>query len=138
MKVSNPHVHCVPLLIRRKKDLYGDINDAALDEKAQEQFGPAAITLSPYDILTGVGKIMDIEFGIAASDQGVSLSLWNRLEGVAGLILCTVTHVSPIGSRQWWISQFNFQRLPCKSPLFSNTSAEVEFWLTQVDSEVSL
>ncbi|OXG80075.1 protein CFT1 [Cryptococcus neoformans var. grubii Br795] len=64
------------------EDLYGDINDAALDEKAQEQFGPAAITLSPYDILTGVGKIMDIEFGIAASDQG--LRTYPQLVAVSG------------------------------------------------------
>lgn len=83
MKVSKLSwfTRVLPLIKKKKnKDLYGDINDAALDERAQEQFGPAAITLSPYDVLTGVGKIMDIEFGIAASDQGVSSSLWDELE----------------------------------------------------------
>lgn len=119
---------------KKNKDLYGDINDAALDEKAQEQFGPAAITLSPYDILTGVGKIMDIEFGIAASDQGVSSSLWDRLECWRKLtLLCTVTHLPSTGSCQWWISQLNVQRLPRRSPFFYSTGTNVHKFLAHTN-----
>ena len=34
--------------------------------------GPANVKLSTYDTLNGVGKIMDMQFGIAITDQGVS------------------------------------------------------------------
>ena len=34
--------------------------------------GPAKVNISAYDVLTGVGKIMEMEFGIAVTDQGVS------------------------------------------------------------------
>ncbi|WVR09012.1 protein CFT1 [Kwoniella sp. DSM 27419] len=56
------------------EDLYGDMNDpanAGLSNGAkQEATGPAKISVSPYDVLSGVGKIMDMEFGIAATDTG--------------------------------------------------------------------
>jgi len=35
--------------------------------------GPAKIGISRYDTLSGVGKILDMEFGIATSDTGVCL-----------------------------------------------------------------
>nr|ODO03748.1 protein CFT1 [Cryptococcus depauperatus CBS 7855] len=54
------------------EDLYGDINGCALDNKAgNQELGPAKISLIPYDVLSGVGKILDVEFGIAATDTSV-------------------------------------------------------------------
>nr|XP_018259229.1 protein CFT1 [Kwoniella dejecticola CBS 10117]OBR81387.1 protein CFT1 [Kwoniella dejecticola CBS 10117] len=56
------------------EDLYGVMNDSTNDGlmngHAKEYTGPVKISVSPYDVLEGTGKIMDIEFGIAATDQG--------------------------------------------------------------------
>ncbi|EIW66021.1 hypothetical protein TREMEDRAFT_70300 [Tremella mesenterica DSM 1558] len=57
------------------EDLYGDIdvpltNGATNGAKYQAITGPANIVLSPADVLTGVGKIVDMEFGIASTDEG--------------------------------------------------------------------
>ncbi|WWC73047.1 protein CFT1 [Kwoniella pini CBS 10737] len=56
------------------EDLYGDINDSTNGGLAnghkKELTGPTKISVAPYDVLEGTGKIMDIEFGIAATDQG--------------------------------------------------------------------
>ena len=56
------------------EDLYGDINAPAADGKGSTMVatGPANVKLSTYDTLNGVGKIMDMQFGIAITDQGVS------------------------------------------------------------------
>ncbi|TYJ59069.1 protein CFT1 [Cryptococcus floricola] len=66
------------------EDLYGDINDPALDRAsgARHEDGPAKLSLAPSDVLSAVGKIMDVEFGIAASDQG--LRTYPQLVAVAG------------------------------------------------------
>ena len=59
-------------------DLYGDINDSSNTNGTanggvkEVPTGPARIQISRYDILTGVGKILDMEFGIAVTDEGVS------------------------------------------------------------------
>lgn len=58
-------------------DLYGDSNVPETNGLANgiaHDTGPVKVSLSPYDVLAGVGKIMDMEFGIAATDQGVSES----------------------------------------------------------------
>lgn len=57
-------------------DLYGD-SDAPVanghsNGVAHEPTGPAKISMTPSDVLSGIGKILDMEFGIAATDQGVS------------------------------------------------------------------
>lgn len=76
---------------------------------------------------------MDIEFGIAASDQGVSSSLWDQSERWRKLtLLCTVTHLPPTGSCQWWISQLSVQRLPRKSPSF-DTGTNVHKFLAHTN-----
>ncbi|OCF35639.1 protein CFT1 [Kwoniella heveanensis BCC8398] len=68
------------------EDLYGDLNDPSNASLAngskREPTGPATISVSPYDILAGVGKIMDIEFGIAATDQG--LRTYPQLVAISG------------------------------------------------------
>ena len=38
--------------------------------------GPITVTVSPYDVLAGVGKIDDVEFGIAATDEGVRVAVF--------------------------------------------------------------
>ena len=55
------------------EDLYGDINapTANGNPAAAVASGPANVVLSTYDTLEGVGKIMDAQFGIATTDQGV-------------------------------------------------------------------
>lgn len=53
------------------EDLYGDIN-ATSNGHAAVATGPADVRLTEYDTLSGVGKIMDMEFGIAVSDEAVS------------------------------------------------------------------
>ena len=60
------------------EDLYGDINaptanGGANGSSRQVPSGPVKIRLTPYDVLTGVGKILEMEFGVAMTDQGVSL-----------------------------------------------------------------
>jgi cleavage and polyadenylation specificity factor subunit 1 len=56
------------------EDLYGDSAAAEQGGTGKEVYtGPSKATLSSYDTLSGIGKIMDMEFGIAATDQGVSL-----------------------------------------------------------------
>ncbi len=60
-------------------DLYGDLNGPSTNGKINgvshsSPTGPATITLSTHDKLTGIGKIVDMCFGTAATDQGVSLS----------------------------------------------------------------
>jgi hypothetical protein len=60
---------------KRCIDLYGDSNVPETNGLANgiaHDTGPVKVSLSPYDVLAGVGKIMDMEFGIAATDQGVS------------------------------------------------------------------
>lgn len=57
--------------------MYGDSNDPDLNggvngTSHKAVTGPADVQLSPYDTLTGIGKILDMEFGIAVTDQGVS------------------------------------------------------------------
>ncbi|WRT69124.1 protein CFT1 [Kwoniella shivajii] len=56
------------------EDLYGDMNDPSnaglLNGQKTEATGPVKVSILPYDTLSGVGKVMDIEFGIAATDQG--------------------------------------------------------------------
>ncbi|WVQ81298.1 protein CFT1 [Cryptococcus sp. DSM 104549] len=68
------------------EDLYGDINDPKLNGAANGvsnvATGPANISLSRYDTLSGVGKILDMEFGIAATDQG--LRTYPQLVAVSG------------------------------------------------------
>lgn len=55
------------------EDLYGDSAAVEVNEAGKEvTTGPGKATLTPHDRLIGVGKIMDLEFGIAATDQGVS------------------------------------------------------------------
>jgi cleavage and polyadenylation specificity factor subunit 1 len=58
--------------------LYGDSPDPVANgsRNAVSQAvatGPANIMISKYDTLRGVGKILDMEFGIATSDTGVRL-----------------------------------------------------------------
>ena len=54
------------------EDLYGDINAAPNGDAVKEiPTGPARIQISPYDVLAGIGKILDMDFGIAVTDQGV-------------------------------------------------------------------
>lgn len=58
-------------------DLYGDMNAPAANGLSNgvshdNYTGPSRVQLSPYDILPGIGKIIDMEFGIATTDQGVS------------------------------------------------------------------
>ncbi|ORY33060.1 cleavage and polyadenylation specific protein [Naematelia encephala] len=56
------------------EDLYGDISaptaNGHTNGHAVVSYGPATIHLSPYDVLEGIGKILDMEFGIAVTDQG--------------------------------------------------------------------
>ncbi len=57
-------------------DLYGDsgaqgANGTANGHALEVPTGPAKIALATSDVLSGVGKMIDIEFGIAATDQGV-------------------------------------------------------------------
>ncbi|WWC91156.1 uncharacterized protein L201_006097 [Kwoniella dendrophila CBS 6074] len=56
------------------EDLYGEMTDTAnsglVNGHKAEATGPVSLSVSTYDVLEGVGKIMDIEFGIAATDQG--------------------------------------------------------------------
>ena len=59
-----------------RTDLYGDssgqtANGTANGSTHKVATGPADARLSSLDVLSGVGKITDIEFGIAATDQGV-------------------------------------------------------------------
>jgi cleavage and polyadenylation specificity factor subunit 1 len=55
------------------EDLYGDSTAADQAGSGKEVYtGPSKATLSSLDTLTGIGKIIDMEFGIAATDQGVS------------------------------------------------------------------
>ena len=58
------------------EDLYGDINEAMINgHKANAALtGPANVEVSTYDVLAGTGKIMDMQFGIALTDQAVSLT----------------------------------------------------------------
>ncbi|ORX39210.1 cleavage and polyadenylation specific protein [Kockovaella imperatae] len=49
------------------EDLYGEMTDSVKEVPS----GPARIHVSTYDVLAGVGKIIDMEFGIAVTDQGV-------------------------------------------------------------------
>ena len=60
------------------EDLYGDINAPTADgnQASKVASGPANVRLSPYDVLTGVGQTLDIEFGIALTDQGVSAPIY--------------------------------------------------------------
>lgn len=56
------------------EDLYGDSKDVELNAAGKEVMtGPGKARLTPHDRLLATGKIMDLEFGIAATDQGVSL-----------------------------------------------------------------
>ncbi|WVF65469.1 protein CFT1 [Kwoniella sp. CBS 6097] len=68
------------------EDLYGDLNDPSnanlFNGSKKEPTGPAKISVFPYDVLGGVGKIMDIEFGIAATDQG--LRTYPQLVAISG------------------------------------------------------
>jgi cleavage and polyadenylation specificity factor subunit 1 len=55
------------------EDLYGDADGGEKNAAGQEMYtGPSRASLTPFDVLAGIGKIMDMEFGIAATDQGVS------------------------------------------------------------------
>jgi len=64
------------------EDLYGDINAPTADGKSSMLVatGPAHAKLSTYDTLNGVGKIMDMQFGIAITDQGVSFTVASQTE----------------------------------------------------------
>lgn len=55
-------------------DLYGDLaSDVGVNAAGKEvATGPGKAVLTTHDRLLGTGKIMDMEFGIAATDQGVS------------------------------------------------------------------
>lgn len=56
-------------------DLYGEADAPTANGHAAKNAiasGPATISLSTQDVLTGIGRISDIEFGIAVTDQGVS------------------------------------------------------------------
>ena len=56
------------------EDLYGDIDGPTANGLSNGNkdvgTGPADITLSTYDVLSGLGKIVDMEFGIAVDDAG--------------------------------------------------------------------
>lgn len=54
------------------EDLYGeaDAPTANGSSKAVVPTGPATVTLTPQDVLAGIGRISDMEFGIAVTDQG--------------------------------------------------------------------
>lgn len=56
-------------------DLYGEAapeaNGVANGSKKQVLTGPATIHLVPQDILTGIGRISAMDFGIAVTDRGV-------------------------------------------------------------------
>ena len=55
------------------EDLYGDAGGGEKNAAGQEMYtGPSRASVTPFDVLAGIGKIMDMEFGIAATDQGVS------------------------------------------------------------------
>jgi len=55
------------------EDLYGDAEGGEKNAAGQEIYtGPSRASVTPFDVLAGIGKIMDMEFGIAATDQGVS------------------------------------------------------------------
>jgi hypothetical protein len=59
-------------------DLYGDSNAALanglVNGVGRDAGGPSKFNISAYDVLAGVGKIIDMEFGIATTDQGVGSS----------------------------------------------------------------
>ncbi|KAK4687316.1 cleavage and polyadenylation specificity factor subunit 1, partial [Tremellales sp. Uapishka_1] len=55
------------------EDLYGDAGattNGVTNGHAFVATGPFNVELSPYDVLSGVGKVRDMTFGIAATDQG--------------------------------------------------------------------
>ncbi|KAL7421114.1 mRNA cleavage and polyadenylation factor subunit [Cryptotrichosporon argae] len=52
-----------------EEDLYGESSAAAVVNGAVET-GPVNLRISEYDVLAGVGRISDMEFGIAVTDQG--------------------------------------------------------------------
>ena len=55
-------------------DLYGDAAATPVNGLVNghdKSSGPASIDLATHDVLTGIGKIIDMEFGIAATDQGM-------------------------------------------------------------------
>jgi cleavage and polyadenylation specificity factor subunit 1 len=55
------------------EDLYGEADGPNANGTAKNLVatGPATITLTPQDVLAGIGRISDIEFGIAVTDQAV-------------------------------------------------------------------
>ncbi len=52
-------------------DLYADAKPVQGNGITAVPSGPARVALHPSDVLSGTGKITDIEFGIAATDEGV-------------------------------------------------------------------
>ncbi|WWD21338.1 protein CFT1 [Kwoniella shandongensis] len=107
------------------EDLYGDMNDPAnsgiVNGNQHEPTGPAKISVSPYDVLSGVGKILDMEFGIATTDQG--LRTYPQLVAVSG------------GSRN---STFNVLRrgIPItKRRRFNELSTAEGVWFLPIDRQ---
>jgi cleavage and polyadenylation specificity factor subunit 1 len=56
------------------EDLYGDAGGEKDGTGKEVYTGPSRASVTQFDVLAGIGKIMDMEFGIAATDQGVSVS----------------------------------------------------------------
>jgi len=56
------------------EDLYGEADGPTANgnTKTVVASGPATVVITPQDVLAGIGRISDIEFGIAVTDQGVS------------------------------------------------------------------
>jgi hypothetical protein len=77
-----------PVVVRRNSilrmladtvDLYADANPI---QNGLAQTGPASVHLHPGDTLSGIGKIIDMEFGIASTDQG--LRTYPQLVAISG------------------------------------------------------
>lgn len=89
------------------EDLYGDINaSTANGHTAAVATGPADVKLTEYDTLTGVGKIMDMHFGIAVSDEAVCpIEVPRVTADMKGTIL------SPIGNDRRGKQKHHIQRV---------------------------
>ncbi|WWD06819.1 protein CFT1 [Kwoniella europaea PYCC6329] len=105
------------------EDLYGDMNDPSnaglANGHQKENTGPAKISVSTYDVLEGVGKIMDIEFGIAATDQGTRT--YPQLVAISG------------GSKKSTLNVFRRGIPITKRRRFNELSSSEAVWFLPID-----
>ncbi|WVW79420.1 protein CFT1 [Kwoniella bestiolae CBS 10118] len=105
------------------EDLYGDMNDPSnaglVNGHQKEATGPAKISVSTYDVLEGVGKIMDIEFGIAATDQGTRT--YPQLVAISG------------GSKRSTLNVFRRGIPITKRRRFNELSSSEAVWFLPID-----